>query len=220
MPERKQVERIAAAGSVPLGTLYGVLAALGETEIPKDPQSLEVALKAQASRIKTILDERKALSVDDPKIKRLVAAADTAIGEGAIKAARGFLDEAKQAVEDSRDTIEKVEAEARAKRIANAEVLMKSAETAEIDFDFDGAAKDYAAAFDWVKDADKTLAAKYKTREADAMQTDLPLSRRRRRSCSRPSPPMNRHWPWCRAATIPSQWVEDHQQSRQFLSQF
>lgn len=170
-PQRKQVERIAAADSVPLGTLYGVLAALGETEIPKDPQSLEVALRSQAGRIKTILDERKALSVDDPKIMRLVAAADTAIGEGAIKAARGFLDEAKQAVEDSRETIEKVEAEARAKRIANAEVLMKSAETAEIDFDFDGASRDYAEAFDWVKDADRPLANKYKTREADALQT-------------------------------------------------
>ena len=75
-PQRQQVERIAAAGSVPLGTLYGVLAALGETEIPQDPQSLEIALTTQASRIKIILDERKALSVDDPKIRRLVAAAD------------------------------------------------------------------------------------------------------------------------------------------------
>ena len=170
-PERQQVERIAAAGSVPLGTLYGVLAAMGETEIPKDAQSLEVALTTQAARIKTILDERKALSVDDPKIKRLVAAADTAIGEGAIKAARGFLQEAKQAVEDTRGTIEQVEAVLKAKRIANAEVLMKSAEIAEIDFDFEGAATDYAAAFDWVKDADRTLAAKYKTRQADALQT-------------------------------------------------
>ncbi len=169
--ERKQVERIASSGEVPLGTLYGVLAALGESEIPKDPQSLEVALKAQASRIKTILDERKTLSVDDPKIMRLVAAADTAIGEGAIKAARGFLDQAKQAVEDTRDTIEQVESALRAKRIANAEVLMKSAETAEIDFDFDAAAADYAAAYDWVKDADKSLAAKYKTREADVLQS-------------------------------------------------
>ncbi len=170
-PQRQQVERIAAAGSVPLGTLYGVLAALGETEIPQDAQSLEVALTTQAARIKTILDERKALSVDDPKIMRLVAAADMAIGEGAIKAARGFLQEAKLAVEDSRDTIEQVEAALKAKRIANAEVLMKSAETAEIDFDFEGAATDYAAAFDWVKEADRTLAAKYKTREADALQT-------------------------------------------------
>ena len=170
-PQRQQVERIAAAGSVPLGTLYGVLAALGETEIPQDPQSLEIALTTQASRIKIILDERKALSVDDPKIRRLVAAADLAIGEGAIKAARGFLEQAKQEVEDSRDSIEKVEAEITAKRIANAEVLMKSAETAEIDFDFEGAATDYAAAFDWAKEADRTLAAKYKTRQADALQT-------------------------------------------------
>lgn len=170
-PERRQVERIAASGDVPLGTLYGVLAALGESEIPRDPQTLEVALKAQASRIKTILDERRTLSADDPKIVRLVAAADTALGEGAIKAARAFLDRAKDAVEDSRETIEQVEAALKAKRIANAEVLMKSAEVAEIDFDFEAAAADYAKAYDWVKDTDKLLAAKYKTREADVWQS-------------------------------------------------
>ncbi len=170
-PQRTQVETIARTDQVPLDTLYGMLAALGETEIPKDPATLEVALKSQAGRLKTILDERKALSLDDPDLQRLVAAADQAIGEGAIKTARSLLDEAKEAVEKSRDTIENVEAQARAKRIANAEVLFKSAETAELDFDFGGAAKDYASAFDWVKDADKELAAKYKQREADALQS-------------------------------------------------
>lgn len=170
-PERKQVETIARSDKVPLDTLYGVLAALGETEIPKDPESLANALKAQAGRLKTILDERKALSLDDPELKRLVAAADQAVAEGAIKSARGFLDEAKAQVEKSRDAVESVEAQAKAKRLANAEVLMKSAEAAEIDFDFEGAAKDYASAYDWVKDADKPTAAKYKQREADSLQS-------------------------------------------------
>ncbi len=169
-PQRNQVEKIAAANGVPLDTLYGILAALGETDMPQDPQSLEIALKGQAGRIKTMIDERKALAPDDPEIARLVAAADTAIAEGAIKSARGFLDEAKQAVEKSRDTIENVEAQAKAKRLANAAVLVKSAETAEIDFDFPAAVKDYAAAFDWVKDADRPLAAKYKNHEANALQ--------------------------------------------------
>jgi uncharacterized caspase-like protein len=169
-PQRNQVEKIATANGVQLDTLYGILAALGESDMPKDEASLELALKGQAGRIKAIIEERKALASDDPEIKRLVAAADTAIAEGAIKSARGFLDEAKQVVEQSRGAIENVEAQARAKRIANAEVLVKSAETAEIDFDFGAAVTDYASAFDWVKDADPALAAKYKTYEADALQ--------------------------------------------------
>ncbi len=170
-PERQQVEKIAKADTVPLDMLYGVLAALGETQIPKDPASLEAALKAQAARLRTMLDERKALSTDDPDLKRLVAAADRAMSEGAIKAARGFLDEAKGAIEKTRAVIEDVEAQAKAKRLANAEILLKSAEAAEFDFDFAAAASDYAAAFDWVKNADAGLAAKYKTREADALQS-------------------------------------------------
>ena len=170
-PERKRVEKLAASDQVPLDTLYGVLAALGETGIGKDPAALDAALKAQAGRLKTILDERKALSLDDPELQRLVAEADQAVSEGAIKTARSLLDEAKAHVETTRSSIEDVEAQARAKRMANAEILVKSAETAEIDFDFAAAAKDYASAFDWVKEADKVTAAKYKTYEADALQS-------------------------------------------------
>lgn len=169
-PERKTVETIASTDQVPLDTLYGVLASLGETDMPKDVASLEKALRSQAGRIRTMLDERKALAVDDPELKRLVGAADRAISEGAIKAARGFLQQAKANVEDTRESIEAVEKQIRAKRIANAEILVKSAEAAEIDFDFDAAVKDYASAFDWIKSVDPSLAAKYKTYEADALQ--------------------------------------------------
>ncbi len=170
-PERTQVEKIAKDDQVPLDTLYGILAALGETAMPKDAASLEQALKSQAARLKSILDERKALALDDPELRRLVAAADRAMAEGAIKSARGFLDKAKATVGDSRAGIEAVEAQAKAKRIGNAAILVKSAEAAEIDFDFAAAVNDYAAAFDWVKDADRALAAKYKTYEADALQS-------------------------------------------------
>lgn len=170
-PERSQVERIAADDKVPLDTLYGILASLGENAMPKDAAGLETALKSQAGRLKEILDERKALAIDDPELQRLVSAADTAMSEGAIKAARGFLEDAKQSVEKSREAIESVEAQARAKRTANAAILVKSAEAAEIDFDFAAAVKDYAAAYDWVKESDKALAAKYKTYEADALQS-------------------------------------------------
>ncbi len=170
-PQRKQVESIAQADGVPLDTLYGVLRALGETEISQDPGALDRALKAQAEKLKSIMAESRALATDDPEIMRLASAADTALAEGAIKTARQFLDRAKDAVEGSRGTIENVEAKAKAKRAANAEILVKSGETAELDFDFLAAAGDYAKAFDWVRESDRVLAAKYKTFESDAIQT-------------------------------------------------
>ena len=170
-PVRKQVEGIAVSDQVPLDTLYGVLAALGETDMPNDADGLEKALKAQAGRLRQILDEQEALKTDDPELGRLVSLADQALKEGAIKSARSFLDDAKIKVASTKDTIEAVEARLREKRIANAEILAKSGGTAELDFDFAGAVEDYAEAFDWVKDADLTLAAKYKTYEADALQS-------------------------------------------------
>lgn len=169
--DRKRVETIAKSDGVPLDTLYGVLRAMGEQDLPKDPESLDKVLKAQAAKLKSIMTERQALASDDPEIARLAAAADRAVAEGALTTARGFLDEAKQKVEASRATIEDVEAQVKAKRTANAALLVKSAETAELDFDHLAAAGDYASAFDWVKDADRPLAAKYKTYEADALQT-------------------------------------------------
>jgi uncharacterized caspase-like protein len=170
-PERRQVEQVASAKGVPLDTLYGVLAALGGTDIPKDPQALGTALAAQAEKIKAMLAEQNALSTDDPDLKRLSDAADAALADGAIKSARAFLDEAKALVEKSRSSIEDVEAKLKAKRIANAAILAKSAEAAELDFDFYAAARDYNEAFDWVKKDDQLLAAKYLTRQADALQS-------------------------------------------------
>ena len=168
--QRRQVEKIAAADKVPLDTLYGILGALGEKGIPKDPAAVAIALRGQAERLRQILDERRLLSVDDPEITRLLQDADKALAEGAMKSARGFLDEAKKEVALSRHGVEKAEAQASAKRRANAEVHLKSAEAAEIDFDFEAAAADYAAAADWVKESDPALKARYKTLEADSWQ--------------------------------------------------
>ena len=170
-PVRRQVEGIAASDKVPLDTLFGILAALGETELPRDAESLEKALRAQSAKLKEILDERAALNVDDPDLVRLVGLADQAMSEGAIKAARGFLNEAKARVGTTRDSIEAIEAQVKAKRVANADVLARSGGAAELDFDFAAAARDYADAFQWVRDADLVLAAKFKTYEGDALQS-------------------------------------------------
>lgn len=170
-PVRRQVEGLATQDQVPLDTLYGVLAALGEQDMPRDVAGLEMALKQQAARVRQMLDERAALASGDPEIRRLAGLAEQALGEGAIKAARGFLDEAKVRVASTRETIEEIEAQLRARRIANAELLARSGNVAELDFDFVAAAKDYAEAFGWVRDVDPALAAKYKTLEADALQS-------------------------------------------------
>jgi uncharacterized caspase-like protein/ankyrin repeat protein len=168
--ERTKVEAIAQAGQVPMDTLFGILSALGEKEMPNDPAEVERLLKAQATRLKAMLDAGKALATDDPELKRLTGLADKALAEGAIKTARSFLDQAKEAVEGTRPTIESVEAQAKAKRIANAGILEKSASAAELDFDFLAAAEDFESAYGWVKDADRQLAAKYKMRAATALQ--------------------------------------------------
>ncbi|MFT3989732.1 caspase family protein [Aestuariivirga sp.] len=169
--ERKKVEDIAKSGGVPLDTLYGVLKALGEKDLPKDPAQLDALLKAQAARLKDMVGEQNALSTDDPELAKLVSASDQALKEGAIETARKFLEQAKAHIEQGRATIETVEAKLKAKKIANAEVMDKSAAAAELDFDFLAAAKDYNAAFDWVKNEDPLLAAKYLTRQADALQS-------------------------------------------------
>jgi uncharacterized caspase-like protein len=169
-PDRKRVETIAKSDGIPMDALYGVLRAMGKTDIPKDPASLEKVLFSQSAKIKDMLAERKSLDAGDPEILRLAAAADRAIDEGAIKTARGFLDQAKQKVKDTKTDIEDIEALVKEKRVANAALLEKSADAAALEFDHLAEAKDYAEAYDWVKDADAVLAWRYKNREADAWQ--------------------------------------------------
>ena len=168
--ERAQVERIAKSDAIPMDALYGVLRALGEENIPRDAALLEQVLFAQSARIKEMLKERKSLDSNDPDILRLVSAADKALDEGAIKAARMFLDQAKLKVAATKTDIEDIEKLVRDKRISNAALLEKSADAAALEFDYQAQARDYADAFAWVKDTDKLLAWRYKNREADAWQ--------------------------------------------------
>jgi uncharacterized caspase-like protein len=168
--DRKQVETIAQSDGVPMDALFGVLRALGEKDLPKDPEALKKVLFSQSAKIKEMLAERKSLDAEDPDILRLAAAADRAIGEGAIKTARMFLDQAAQKVRDTRTDIEDIERLAREKRIANAAVMAKAADAAGLEFDYLAQAKRYAEAFAWIKDTDTVLAWRYKKREADALQ--------------------------------------------------
>lgn len=166
---RSRVETVAAKDGVPLDALYGVLHALGTAKIPEDPTELEKLLEAQAERLKAMIAERDALSTDDPEIRRLTDAADRAIGQGAILAARKFLDDAVQRVEANAGNVDAAEEMVKRKRIADAAVYAQRAGAASLAFDYLAAAADYRKAFELVERWDDGLRSRYKSQEAEAL---------------------------------------------------
>lgn len=167
---RAQVETVALADQVPLDALYGVLSALGTQKMPDDPKELESVLREQAKRVREMLAERDALIASDPEISRLTASADRAIREGAIVAARGFLDDAVSRVEATSDAVDNAEELLRQRRIADAAVYALRADAAALSFDYAAAASDYLQAFELVDRWDADLAWNYRNKEAEALQ--------------------------------------------------
>ena len=163
LPEarRARVEEIANAQGVALDTLYGVLKALGESDLPQDDESLARLLAEKAGQLAQFREERTALASDDPDVRKLADAADRAIAEGAMGAARVFLDDAKTRIAATRGTLDRLTAEVRDKRIANAAIFAKSAKAAFLSFDYRSAAADFGEAFDWVENTDRDLAWRY-----------------------------------------------------------
>ncbi len=170
-PQRAQVEMASLQDGVPLDALYGVLRALGTDKIPEDPTDLQKVLDAQAERLKKMMSERAALRTDDPEIKRLVASADKAIGQGAMVAARKFLDDAVGRVEQNSGAVDETEELIRQKRIADAAIYAKRADAAALVFDYKSAANDYAKAFSLVEKWDDKLRWNYKNQEAEALNS-------------------------------------------------
>jgi uncharacterized caspase-like protein len=168
---RAQIETVALRDEVPLDALYGVLRAMGTEKIPDDPKDLEQVLKDQAKRVRDMLAERDALIASDPEIARLTRAADRAIREGAILAARGFLDDAVSRVEATSDAVDNAEDLVRQKRIADAAVYGLRADAAALAFDFRSAADDYLKAFELIDRWDDKLAWNYRNKEAEALQS-------------------------------------------------
>ncbi|PBB69167.1 peptidase C14 [Mesorhizobium sp. WSM4312] len=168
-PKRAQVELASLQEGVPLDALYGVLRALGTDKIPEDPTDLQKVLDAQAERLKKMMSERAALRTDDPEIKRLVASADKAIGQGAMVTARKFLDDAVGRVEQNSGAVDEAEELVRQKRIADAAIYAKRADAAALVFDYKSAANDYAKAFSLVEKWDDKLRWNYKNQEAEAL---------------------------------------------------
>lgn len=170
-PKRAQVELASLQEGVPLDALYGVLRALGTEKIPEDPADLRKVLDAQAERLKKMMSERAALRTDDPEIKRLVASADKAIGQGAIATARKFLDDAVGRVEATNDAVDQAEELIKQKRIADAAIYAKRADASALVFDYKSAANDYAKAFSLAEKWDDKLRWNYKNQEAEALNS-------------------------------------------------
>lgn len=168
--ERVEVEQVALREGVKLDALYGVLRALGTKERPDDPQQLQDLLEGQAARIRHMLDQRAALQADDPEIAALSAAADRAIGEGAVEAARGFLDQAVARVEADAAALDVLEEELKARRIADAAVYARRADASALAFAFRAASDDYGKAFELVEKWDERLAWNYLNLRAEALQ--------------------------------------------------
>jgi len=166
---RAQVELVASRDAVPLDSLYGVLRAMGTEQIPEDPNELSRMLDQQAARLKEMFDRARALDTSDPETKKLLASADTAIREGAIETARGFLDDAVGRVEKNEQNVDDIEDEIRKKRVADAAIYAQRADVAALAFDFAAAAADYRKAFELVEKWDETLRWNYKNKEAEAL---------------------------------------------------
>jgi len=167
---RRLVEAAANSEAVPLGTLYGLLAALG-TDVPKDPRELDRLLRGQTAHLKSITAERQALKSTDAEIVRLSALAEKALADGAVRASIQFHEQAKKRVAQLSKTVDQAEADVRARRVEFAEIYGRSADTYWLAFDLMKAAKDYRRAFDEVEKWDAGLAWQYKLAEANALRT-------------------------------------------------
>ena len=167
---RRLVEAAANSEAVPLGTLYGLLAALG-TDMPSDMRELDRLLRGQTAHLKTITAERQALKSTDADIIRLSALAERALGDGAVRASIQFHEQAKRRVAELSRTVDQAEADVRARRLEFADVYGRSADTYWLAFDLMKAAKDYRKAFEEVRKWDAGLAWQYKLAEANALRT-------------------------------------------------
>ncbi|WP_051371408.1 caspase family protein [Mesorhizobium loti] len=166
---RRIVEAAANSEAVPLGTLYGLLAALG-TDVPSDPRELDRLLRGQTEYLKTIIAERQALKSTDVDIVRLSKLAEEALADGAVTAAIQFQQQAKARVAQLSKTVDQAEADVKARRIEFAEVYSRSGDTYFLAFQQMEAADDYRKAFEEVKKWDTNLAWHYKLAQANAIR--------------------------------------------------
>ncbi len=170
-PRRRQVEAVAGQGGVPMDALYAMLNALGQ-DVPEDPAELARLLEEQTRSVRELMSARETLASADAEVERLSALAREAVAEGALAAARRYLDEAKERVGELSSRLDDAEAMIRDRRIEYAELYAQSARTARLEGDFRAAARDFEAAFREVERWDAWRAWMYRYETAYALMQD------------------------------------------------
>ena len=165
---RKQVEATAEAEGVAMDALYHLVGPLG-ADTPHDPAQLADILKAQVETLQRQVDEATGWRAEDPEVARLLALADEAVTEGALKAARHFAEAALARVRDRRAARETIRETLKATDLNDARVTVAIADTYALDGDHLGAAGLYAEAFGLAEPWDAAIAAGYKFWEANAL---------------------------------------------------
>lgn len=167
-PARREIEAISATDSVPMDTIFAMLASLGQSA-PKDPAELDKILRTQAEKLKEMRAEREAVSATDPEIRRLTDLANRAVDEGAIDVAIGLHTQIKARIGELSQRVDALEENLKARRLEFAAAFARSAETSSLAFDYRAAARDYNAAFREAERWDRALAWKYRLDEGFAL---------------------------------------------------
>lgn len=164
---KRQVENAAAGADVPMDALYGLLDALG-AEAPRDPAELDTLLRRQTETVRTMMEERQALSSTDSEIVRLSGLAQQAFDEGALAVSIGFLEQAKTRYATLSASLDVTEDLLKARRLEGGELLARTATAYMLSGDHALAAENYRLAFEEVVRWDDERALAYRISEADA----------------------------------------------------
>jgi uncharacterized caspase-like protein len=166
--DRRQVERVASAGSVPMDALYGMLRAMG-VERPEDPAKLEEMLLARTRDVRNLLADRTALARGDAEIERLATLRRDAVRDGALSTAQALGAEIATRVAEIDKVLDNQEAGIAARRKGLAAELARNAEVSVLAFDHLKAADYYGQASRQVETWDRHLAWQYRRAELGSL---------------------------------------------------
>ncbi len=164
---RGTVESIAEAEGVPLDALYGMLQQLGVDT--SSPDTLQQKLQAGAQQLKQFMEQRPGAAKSDPELQRLSSLADRAQQEGAMGLALKYREAASLRAKQLEAQVDANEASVKADRLQLATTYGDNADTAMLNFDYEGAVQRYQQAYDQAKNWDAAAAKYYQRGQADAM---------------------------------------------------
>jgi len=172
--QRSQAETLARSGNVPMSVVFAMMRAL-DVAPGEDPEKVEARLRRQIAEFAAARSARDTLANPDPEIRRLSRLADEAEQQGALNAADGFREQAKERVASLRPTRRQQAEELRQRIREDADVFARSAETKKLLFRHVEAARDYGEAYEIVAEWDPARAAGYRRDEIDAYLIDAEL---------------------------------------------